>query len=525
MATSPGGDSAPPKLTEKDGKTMQRLTLGEAAEEIKRLRRLARQNKVDLQKKEEEKGQLEQTVSELQAEMQTAQRAAEKRIREKEREADDLRKQLDKAAEDMRFLQTVSLPINEARKLTYKALRKGRALECLGELFCRNSVTNRMLREGFTAIVENAFGLGHLAFRAEHGVGPSCRTAVESQLRLLRQEQLLLLAENDRLTTQLSEVQGALATQRKDAANQPQEEAEIEKAEASASGGDTDTDKNPQSAKSRKKAIKAAFELVASLLRTARVRLLAVAMQRLACYAIHETGVMLLDVARTKATNNWNQVNFILGAKLILIFLRAFMRRREQLGFYRLWENAIKDKGVTKEPEKTTTGRNLDPAADLALPYPGESLSPHLLGLSLAGAGGPLGGLPPFVYQPHYYGRLPSTQTRRSGNVFYPAPPAPTGQAELKRQALCHNTDVCDPIYRPAPELSASAQVNRGFNSVDPSGFLPGLASSREMKVRRRELQGALLKRSAFPDEEPLSATQMNDMYIDMLLEEVDKRQ
>ncbi|KFG51505.1 hypothetical protein TGP89_418420 [Toxoplasma gondii p89] len=203
MATSPGGESGAPRLTEKDGKTMQRLTLGEAAEEIKRLRRLTRQNKIDLQKKEEEKGQLEHTVSELQAEMQSAQRAAEKRIREKEREADDLRKQLDKAAEDMRFLQSVSLPINEARKLTYKALRKGRALECLGELFCRNSVTNRMLREGFTAIVENAFGLGHLAFRAEHGVGPSSRTAVESQLRLLRQEQLLLLAENDRLTSQV----------------------------------------------------------------------------------------------------------------------------------------------------------------------------------------------------------------------------------------------------------------------------------------------------------------------------------
>ncbi|KFH17156.1 hypothetical protein TGMAS_413090 [Toxoplasma gondii MAS] len=164
-------------------------------------------------------------------------------------------------------------------------------------------------------------------------------------------------------------------------------------------------------------------------------------------------------------------------------------------------------------------------SADLALPSPGESLSPHLLGLSLAGSAGPLGGLPPFVYQPHYYCRLPSTQTRRSGNVFYPAPPAPTGQAELKRQALCHNTDVCDPIYRPAPELSASPQVNRGFNSVGPSGFLPGLAFSRETKQRRRELQGALLKRSAFPDEEPMSATQMNDMYIDMLLEEVDKRQ
>nr|CEL67559.1 TPA: hypothetical protein BN1204_033580 [Neospora caninum Liverpool] len=521
-----------PKLTEKDGKTMQRLTLAEAAEEIKRLRRLARQNKSDLQKKDEEQTALQHTLSQLQSEMRNAQRAAEKKIREKEREADELRKQLDQAAEDLRILQSSTLPLNEARKLTYKALRKGRALECLGELFCRNTVTNRMLRQGFNAIVENAFGAAHLAYRAEHGVGPGVSHVVDSQLRLLRQEQLLLLAENERLNTQLLEVQGALVSKRQTLSETPQDGDHTEpnaKEHSPAADGDTDVERRSGMLRKIKgQIIKAAFEVICGILRTARLRLLAVSMRKLACFAVHETGVLISNIANAKATTTRNQVNFLLGTKLLGSFLRTFICRRERLGFYRLVTNAIQDKRI-RRPVGQGLGNFSDPstaASDGVTAPPGADPSPGLFRPSLGAGSVPLGGLPAFVYQPHYYGRLPSTQTRRSANVFFPAPHVPACQAELKLQALSHNSDICDPIYRPAPELSAIASpAGRRRDPLVSDRYLSTFEVSRETKLRRRELQGALLKPSATPDDEPLSASKMNDMYIDMLLDEVDRRQ
>ena len=52
-------------------------------------------------------------------------------------------------------------------------------------------------------LLENAVGTDHALFRATHGFACGVQSYTDSHLRLLRQEQLILLAENERLQAQV----------------------------------------------------------------------------------------------------------------------------------------------------------------------------------------------------------------------------------------------------------------------------------------------------------------------------------
>lgn len=55
---------------------------------------------------------------------------------------------LQNATDELQLLQETSLPLVEARKLTFKALRKGRALQYMAQLYTNNSVLVSVKREG-----------------------------------------------------------------------------------------------------------------------------------------------------------------------------------------------------------------------------------------------------------------------------------------------------------------------------------------------------------------------------------------
>lgn len=50
--------------------------------------------------------------------------------------------------EEVILMQETSLPLVEARKLTFKALRKGRALQCLANVCVTNSLLTSLKRHG-----------------------------------------------------------------------------------------------------------------------------------------------------------------------------------------------------------------------------------------------------------------------------------------------------------------------------------------------------------------------------------------
>ncbi|CDI75509.1 hypothetical protein, conserved [Eimeria praecox] len=201
-------------------KRVVRLTLTEAAEEIKRLRRFERKMNAEIKQHEEEaKNHLEQ-ITHLKQQIADNERAHREELASRtityENETKKLKTQLKDTADELQHLQETSLPLVEARKLTFKALRKGRALQYMAQLYTNNSVLVSVKREALFKLLENAVGTEHAVFRATHGFACGVQSYTDSHLRLLRQEQLILLAENERLQAQIQEMQYTTENKRRD---------------------------------------------------------------------------------------------------------------------------------------------------------------------------------------------------------------------------------------------------------------------------------------------------------------------
>eukprot|EP01068_Selenidium_serpulae_P008210 Selendium_serpulae@DN4920_c0_g1_i3.p1 len=117
---------------------------------------------------------------------------------------EDMSRQIEKIRDE-------SIPLKEARKITYKALRKGRALQYIAHLFTHSSVNFDLKRHSFNVLAKNAFGEGPFLYRNRPG-GDGTRPGIlkpytDSQLMLLRQEQLVLMAENERLVNQVKNLE------------------------------------------------------------------------------------------------------------------------------------------------------------------------------------------------------------------------------------------------------------------------------------------------------------------------------
>ncbi|KAF7456448.1 hypothetical protein HWI79_3016 [Cryptosporidium felis] len=126
---------------------------------------------------------------------------------------DELQKRISAEAElesEVRRLHEETIPISAARALTHVALCKGRALEILSGMTSSNSVNTSNLRWAFRSLYRFAFG--DIAYAKRIGEDRSAQYHYnETQLRLFRQEQLLLLAENERLSSQIKNLQLELA--------------------------------------------------------------------------------------------------------------------------------------------------------------------------------------------------------------------------------------------------------------------------------------------------------------------------
>ncbi|OII74893.1 uncharacterized protein cubi_03024 [Cryptosporidium ubiquitum] len=126
---------------------------------------------------------------------------------------DELQKRISAEAElesEVKRLHEETIPLSAARALTHVALCKGRALEILSGMTSSNSVNTSNLRWAFRSLYKFAFG--DIAYAKKIGEDRSAQYHYnETQLRLFRQEQLLLLAENERLSSQIKNLQLELA--------------------------------------------------------------------------------------------------------------------------------------------------------------------------------------------------------------------------------------------------------------------------------------------------------------------------
>ncbi|KAH7648390.1 hypothetical protein FG379_000314 [Cryptosporidium bovis] len=126
---------------------------------------------------------------------------------------DELQKRISIEAElenEVKRLHEETIPLSAARALTHVALCKGRALEILSGITNSNSVNTSNLKWAFRSLYK--FSFGDIAYAKKIGEDRSAQYHYnETQLRLFRQEQLLLLAENERLSSQVKNLQLELA--------------------------------------------------------------------------------------------------------------------------------------------------------------------------------------------------------------------------------------------------------------------------------------------------------------------------
>ncbi|KYN93065.1 hypothetical protein PRSY57_0023000 [Plasmodium reichenowi] len=122
----------------------------------------------------------------------------------KENEISNLKKILDDRDKETK---TNYIPLNEARKITYKALRKGSAAQLFINLIESNNINYKLKKEALNNLITNAFGVMRHEKKDRYS---EIFKYTDSHLKLFRQEQLILLAENERLTIQLKDLKKQL---------------------------------------------------------------------------------------------------------------------------------------------------------------------------------------------------------------------------------------------------------------------------------------------------------------------------
>ncbi|SOV83390.1 conserved Plasmodium protein, unknown function [Plasmodium sp. gorilla clade G3] len=127
-----------------------------------------------------------------------------KELLSKENEISNLKKILDDRDKDTK---SNYISLNEARKITYKALRKGSAAQLFINLIESNNINYKLKKEALNNLITNAFGVIRHEKKDRYS---EIFKYTDSHLKLFRQEQLILLAENERLTIQLKDLKKQL---------------------------------------------------------------------------------------------------------------------------------------------------------------------------------------------------------------------------------------------------------------------------------------------------------------------------
>ncbi|CDJ69354.1 hypothetical protein, conserved [Eimeria necatrix] len=551
-------------------KRVVRLTLTEAAEEIKRLRRFERRTNAQMKQHEEEVKSYVEQVTNLKQQLLDSERARQEEkaslMSMYETDTKKLKAQLKSTSDELQLLQETSLPLVEARKLTFKALRKGRALQYMAQLYTNNTVLVSVKREALFRFLENAFGTDHAVFRANHGFACGVQSYTDSHLRLLRQEQLILLAENERLQAQIQEMQVHTEKSRRDRILQ-QEAAIVGKHEGNWSSqqnyeGSIAKSGTPsmglassQRERLESPAIMSSFSFqggnvrtlemeltrtklqsVCAVLNMAQTRLLAYAFRRMYSFCMSESVVQTMEKAINRSSAELRKETIITGCALVTSFFRTNDKASMLRAFWILVLSAkiqsrakeveaLKEQLKTAQEQGARTGGPNYSAATCRACHAWSVLSSELdeknamaaqpLGMPRRGdpsddiglAPSQGGGIPlPVAYAPHYFRQLPSAQKRR--NVYFTAAP-PKAPQQAFPSTVQRARDMAlteETFYRPISlaEGWKVAGVNGLGIGMEPVGTVIGSHATSKAK-KLDAAQGSLKGALILPPTTPSS--------------------
>ncbi|OEH79704.1 hypothetical protein cyc_05548 [Cyclospora cayetanensis] len=519
-------------------KHVVRFTLTEAAEEIKRLRRLERQLAAQVRQSEEEVQQRSQQIVTLKQELLVSERTRKddtaRLSSTYEAENKRLNTQLEETEAELRILQETSLPLVEARKLTFKALRKGRALQYMAQLYTNNTVLMAVKREALHKLLENAFGENHAAFRAAHGFACGVQSYTDSHLRLLRQEQLILLAENERLQTQIQDLQQWTESGRKDRILQ--QESILAGKEDYNWGPKQSRDSSGQLAGSRSmgpatwqrefigshessvslrgggktkgneaELARAKLQCISRILAMARLRLLSYGIRRLYAYTLNESVAQNIQNTIKKTSMELRKEAITTGSALVMSFIRMSDKASLVRAF---WILVLNSEIQNHAQEIQAKNEQLKEAQQQAA----------------------RGGIPlPVAYAPHYFRDLPSAQKRRNMYFTTTPPRVPQGVHPSTVQRARDLALSQETFFRPASV--AEGWKGTGTNGLgiglEPVGSVVGsraMPKETKLDAAKEILKGALGLPATTPASQPLTAAERNDAYMEQLLRATDQR-
>ncbi|CDJ60580.1 hypothetical protein, conserved [Eimeria maxima] len=544
-AVSPTDNPAEPK------KRVVRLTLTEAAEEIKRLRHFERRMNVEIKQYEEDAKNYKEQISRLKQQVVDNERAHQEEMAARtsayESEIKRLKTQLQNTSDELHLLQETSLPLAEARKLTFKALP-------------------------LYKLLENAVGTDHAVFRATHGFACGVQSYTDSHLRLLRQEQLILLAENERLQAQIQEMQHETENKRRDRllqqeaivagkldGNLPSQESYERPIESGASrsmskGFHKEATESHGLMKaqslhstSNKQAemelAKTNLRSVCSTLKIGETRLLSYAFSRLYSHCVAESVVRTMEKAINKTNVEFRKETIVTGCALVTSFVRTSEKAKVLRAFWILilsarMQNHAKEIQALKEQlkraqeqEAASAGRKYSAApchSSAIRPSAGPERGDPTAAIGLPPSQG--GGIPlPVAYAPHYFRNLPSAQRRR--NVYFTATP-PRVQEQFIPSTIQRARDMAlseETLYRPIS--LAEGWKGTGTNGLgigmEPVGTVIGshaTSQGSKLEAAKGSLKGALGLPQTTPSSQPLTAAERNNAYMEQLLRSSEER-
>lgn len=420
-------------------------------------------------------------------------------------------------------LQSNYITLKEARKITYKALRKGSAAQNLIHIIEHNSINYKLKMKAFEQLVINAFGVSHN--QKKKGV-PDILKYTDSHLKLFRQEQLILLAENERLTAQMKEL-------KKQVLDNKINDMKSKESTYVSSMKQDNSNKNIQGKRIDDNYVELDADVVETKftnliknIKSAQLKLLYYAFRKLSVHQHSSSTNMNIgkNATRISLKHGIHMLNFILEKKFSLQVVQAFyLITNCKMSLFK-YKNKLKDSGVKlgipqsfylpsvneklvqrnkiyneKVPQEAHLTQKY---MSMYHPYEEEESS--------------LNGIPSYVYKPYYFDNLPSATVEFKNTTFKNLPPwnkkhnymkqYHTMEREPTNYEYTHNYK--DDLFKKHADMYTNHTHASNLSDME-------LDNKKKKHIHRND---------TIPEFDFTTYDKKNNMYLDLLLSEAGKK-
>lgn len=385
-------------------------------------------------------------------ELNDVSRTATQALEEKAKTQTAYIKTLMKREDSMRSQAAKMMPIKEAKRLAFRALLKGRAVEMISRAFTSTDATLWNKAWAFQQLVYLIGG--------SRGSAENRQDAIESRLLQFRKEQMFLMAENERLMAKVAQLQQEGVNQRQSKAAL-MEQALLGESSSCSIGEMRNKKDHLEDEPHARWLVLSIQNIVNKKVLWAFLRL-----QKVTTEAESNTTIDQLQKKFNELrVTAYKEMTARIGWYRIISYIRGFRQRLLFSAFFSFAKNAgqFPRQQVQREVEKFSAYGE----AFFKEPIVGDM---HFFEVGTSQGSGPFNFNVPLAHQPHYYSQLPSVRKPARGrNLFLPmVEPSPPLQGYMPHPGYSnpHLTLGVPPVVSRGRTSGASP----GVPNVFPSG-------------------------------------------------------